>query len=129
MANSVKKLGIFLTAILLSFFTASKAMAADTRSLFGRMDNVALSGGYEVADKFTMSKFIGQIVSVFLSLLGLIFIVLIIYAGYNWMTAAGDSGKVDKAKETLWRAIIGLVITVGAYALWSWIFSAVVSPA
>ncbi len=91
-------------------------------SVFGRMDNVAKTGGYAAADEFTMSKLIGQAVSTFLGLLGVIFVVLIVFAGYNWMTAAGDSGKVDKAKETLWRAIIGLIITVGAYAIWWWVF-------
>ncbi|NTW22484.1 hypothetical protein HGA34_02985 [Candidatus Falkowbacteria bacterium] len=126
MTNSIKKLGFSLAAILLSFSVASKAIAAETRSLFGRMDNVALSGGYEVADKFTMARFIGQVISAFLSLLGIIFIVLIVYSGYNWMTAAGDSGKVDKAKETLWRAVIGLIITVGAYAIWVWISAAMI---
>lgn len=70
-------------------------------------------------DSVSLSGFVGDIVGVFFSLLGIIFVVLMIYAGYNWMTASGDQAKLDKAKDTIWRAIIGLIITVGAYAIWN----------
>lgn len=110
-----------ITFIAANFIFASNSLAV---SVFERMDNVAKTGGYEQVDEFSMATLIGQAVSVFIGLLGIIFVVLIILAGYNWMTAAGDSGKVDKAKETLWRAVIGLIITVGAYAIWRWFFFA-----
>lgn len=77
------------------------------------------NGPYEDADEGKMVELIGNVISVFLSLLGVIFILLTIYAGYNWMTANGDEGKVDKAKDILWRAVIGLIITVGSYAIWN----------
>jgi len=44
-----------------------------------------------------------------------------IYAGFKWMTAAGDPEDVKKAKATIRMAIIGLVITGSAYALWKFI--------
>jgi hypothetical protein len=37
------------------------------------------------------------------------------------MTAGGDPGKVDKAKQSITRAIIGIIIIVGAYALTSFV--------
>ena len=58
----------------------------------------------------------------FLSLLGVIFIILMIIAGYNWMSAAGDEQKVQKAKDTIKRAIIGLIIIVSAYAITYFVF-------
>ncbi|MEK7558059.1 MAG: hypothetical protein AAB530_02525 [Patescibacteria group bacterium] len=58
-----------------------------------------------------------------LGLLGIIFLILILYAGFNWMTAAGDEEKVTKAKETLSRAIIGLIIIVSAYLITIFVFS------
>jgi len=33
------------------------------------------------------------------------------------MTAQGDEKKVDKAKETIQRAITGLIIVIAAYAI------------
>lgn len=60
---------------------------------------------------------ISDIIKVFLSFLGVIFIVLIIYAGFMWMTAAGAEDKITKAKTTLAAAIIGLAIILAAYAI------------
>lgn len=117
------KLSFVVALLLVNLAAASNAVAG---SIFGRMDNVAKTGGYEQVDEFSLAKLIGQAVSVFLGLLGVIFVVLVVFAGYNWMTAGGDSAKVEKAKDTLWRAVIGLVITVGAYAIWRWVFFAFV---
>lgn len=60
---------------------------------------------------------ISDIIKVFLSFLGVLFIVLIIYAGFTWMTAAGAEDKITKAKTTLVAAIIGLTIILAAYAI------------
>jgi len=58
-----------------------------------------------------------------LSLIGIIFLALMLYAGYHWMTARGEEEKVEKAKDTIQRAIVGIIIVVGAYAIWKFIFS------
>lgn len=79
------------------------------------------TGPYQAATKTTMSEIIGSAINVFLSLLGVIFIVLIIYAGYNWMTAGGDEEKVKKAQDTIKKAVIGLIIIVSSYAIWNFI--------
>jgi ABC-type nickel/cobalt efflux system permease component RcnA len=64
-----------------------------------------------------MDSMIGNIIKIVLSFLGIIFLVLIIQAGYLWMTAQGDQAKVQKAKDIMERAVIGLIIVVGAYAI------------
>ena len=60
---------------------------------------------------------VSDIIKIFLSFLGVIFIVLIIYAGFMWMTAAGNADKVGKAKNTMIAAIIGLAVVLSAYAI------------
>jgi hypothetical protein len=40
------------------------------------------------------------------------------------MTAGGNEEKVSKAKTTLYRAIIGLIITISAYAITYFVFGA-----
>ena len=62
-------------------------------------------------------------IKAFLGLLGIIFLVLIIYAGFLWMTAQGDEEKVTKAKDTITRAVIGLVIIILAYSITYFVFS------
>jgi amino acid transporter len=64
-----------------------------------------------------LAGIVGIGIQAFLGLLGVIFLVLMLYAGYNWMIARGEEEKVTKAKDTLMRAIIGLLIVVGAYAI------------
>lgn len=63
------------------------------------------------------------IIQAFLSLLGIIFIVLIIIAGFKWMTAAGNEEQIKKSQATLKTAIIGLIIVLGAYAITYFVFN------
>lgn len=60
---------------------------------------------------------IGKLISALLSVLGVIFLLLIIWAGFTWMTAQGDPKKVDKAKDILITSVIGLIILLSAYAI------------
>ncbi len=60
---------------------------------------------------------VGNIIKSILSLVGIIFFVLTVYAGFLWMTARGDDSKIEKAKEILKSSITGLFIVVSAYAI------------
>ncbi len=64
---------------------------------------------------------IGSLISVLLSLLGVIFLLLIIYAGFTWMTAQGDTKKTQKAKDILITSVVGLIILLSAYAISSFV--------
>ena len=74
------------------------------------------------SDKNDLASIVGVVIQAFLSLLGVLFLVYMLYGGYNWMVAQGDEDKVKKAKETIQRAIIGLIITIAAYAISFWVF-------
>jgi len=52
-----------------------------------------------------------------MTLLGFLTVLLILYAGFLWMTAAGNEEKVATAKKILTNAVIGLVIIMCAYAI------------
>jgi len=60
-----------------------------------------------------------------LSFLGVIAVLIIIYGGFTWMTAAGNEEKVKKAKSMLQNGIIGLVIIILAYAITIFIFKVI----
>ncbi len=70
---------------------------------------------------------IGNIIRIFLGLLGTIAIVLVLYGGFLWMTAAGNEEKIEKAKKILTNAAIGLAIVLSAYAITSFIISRLLS--
>jgi uncharacterized BrkB/YihY/UPF0761 family membrane protein len=57
-----------------------------------------------------------------LTLLGLVFLVLIIYAGFSWMTAGGEEEKITKAKKMLSSSVIGLLIVLASYGISFYVF-------
>jgi len=65
----------------------------------------------------------GKIINFILTILGIVFIGLILYGGFQWMTAGGNEEKIKKAKTTLTRAIIGLVIVLAAYSISQFVIS------
>lgn len=82
----------------------------------GLLQATADSGGYDVS-KTDPAELVGNILKVFLSLLGVIFLILAFFAGYTWMTANGNEEAVKKAQDGLKNAIIGIVIVISAYAI------------
>jgi len=59
----------------------------------------------------------GDIIRVALGLLGIIFVAIIVYAGFVWMTAGGNEENAGKAKKLIFNGVIGLVIVLSAYAI------------
>jgi hypothetical protein len=71
--------------------------------------------GYKYTADF--QTIVGAVVTLVLGLLGVVFLVLAIYAGYSWMTAGGNEETVEKAKKTIVNSIIGIIVVLAAYAL------------
>lgn len=63
------------------------------------------------------TTFIGTAIAAVLGILGVIFLVLTIYAGLLWMTAGGNTDNVKKAKAILTNSVIGLIIVLSSYAI------------
>jgi len=74
-----------------------------------------------------LTEMIGNLINIFLGFLGIVFLVLTLYAGFLWMTAQGDDSKVKKAKDMLTQAIIGLIIIVAAYAISSFVMGSLIN--
>lgn len=60
---------------------------------------------------------IGRLIGTILSFVGVIFLILTIYAGITWMLARGNDQEVTKAQNLLINSIIGLIIVFAAYAI------------
>jgi len=60
---------------------------------------------------------LGLVIKGALSLVGTIFLVLTVYAGILWMTARGEDSAVEKSQNIIKASIIGLFITLSAYAI------------
>lgn len=69
---------------------------------------------------------IGDIIRGLLGFLGVIFLVLILYGGFLWMTSAGKEEQITKAKKIIANSAVGLFIIVVSYALTTWIFDVII---
>ena len=69
---------------------------------------------------------VGKIIRTILGLLGIIFVVLMVYAGFLWMTARGEEEPVSKAKDIIKQSIIGVIIIFLAYAITGFVINAIV---
>lgn len=77
------------------------------------------------ASTLTIGQWIGAyLITPALALIGVIFLVLMIYAGFLWMTARGAEKQVTQAKDLMIQAIIGVIIISAAYAVTTFIFNA-----
>lgn len=78
----------------------------------------------EIAGSKTVPGIVGRVVAIVLSLMGIVFFLLILYAGLSWMIARGNTEKIDAAKDVLEGAVIGLILIMAAYAIATFVFSA-----
>ncbi|MBI4599880.1 hypothetical protein HY732_03070 [Candidatus Uhrbacteria bacterium] len=78
------------------------------------LNNTGNLSGY--ANK-TLPEAVGNIILALISILGVIFVVLIVYAGFKWMLAQGDEQKTKEALGLIINSIIGLAIILAAYAI------------
>jgi len=60
---------------------------------------------------------IARAINLVLTFVGIIMVALIVYSGWQYMTAQGDKAKLEEAKKRIQNAVVGLIIIISAYAL------------
>ena len=121
------KIAAVLASLLFLFI--SSATLADTSGTYdfatqSGLNTTATQAGYSDALKaLSPSNLTSRAISIILSIIGLIFIGLMIYGGITWMTAEGNEQKVEKAKQVIIGSIVGLIIVLAAYAASNFIIS------
>jgi len=99
---------------------AFRVDSGDIYSNQDRLDSAAYNARFNIAGNagaLTPEQIISTAITALLSLLGVIFVALIVFSGFSWMIADGDEQKVTKAKGMIRESLIGLVIVLGAYAV------------
>ncbi len=113
---------------IIALFTATAASAApcldvEQNSLFGRFQRVACGAGYigpgnaTPVDQATIIGIIGGILNIVYGLTGVVFVGIIIYGGFFWLSARGNSTQVEEAEVLIRNSVIGIVITFSAFAI------------
>jgi hypothetical protein len=88
------------------------------------LTTTASEGGLSTTET-SIQVIIGRIINAALSLLGVIFVIMMIYGGFLWMTDTGDAAQVKKAKDIIRNAIIGIVIIALAFAITNFVLSTI----
>jgi len=110
-------LGLIVISNLLAFVLIPPTLAADEVGtlILDQLEPIEDIYGQEDVESDTFAKAIADIIKIILGFLGVIFLVLILYAGFMWMTSAGNDEKIGKAKKTMVAAVIGAAIVLSAY--------------
>ncbi|MDA3839495.1 MAG: hypothetical protein PF572_00245 [Patescibacteria group bacterium] len=124
MTQAKQKLLSFLVvfSFILSIFAVSPVFAvADLSSQEGfgsggsqSVSQVFVGGSSSPKD---VRVTIARIIRSLLGFLGIIFVILFLYAGFLWMTAGGNEAKVEESKKYISRSIIGLIIILASYSI------------
>lgn len=118
----IKKILILFFVLLLPVFVWASAVDES----FSNFYDAAGNAGFDTSITSNyISQQVGAIIGQLLILLGSAAIVIIIYAGYLWMTAGDNSEQIKKAKQWLINGVIGLAIISTAYAITSFVIGAV----
>ncbi|KKQ27553.1 MAG: hypothetical protein US42_C0008G0064 [Candidatus Magasanikbacteria bacterium GW2011_GWC2_37_14] len=108
---------LFLLVGLVIVFSPVLAMAEDSYGL------ETTAGAAKLKSDKDLPTLVGNVAGTALSLVGVIFFALMIYAGFLWMTAQGKEEQAKKALDTIIACIIGLIIILAAYAITRFIFN------
>ena len=127
MSTKAFKIALAAVGVGLSLALVVAPMAS---SLFNQPGYVGASAaeeikkGYEQAggtEGDSLPNIVGTVINTMLFIVGVLAVIMIIYSGIRYITAHGDKGQVESAKNTLIYSIVGLVVAIVAYAIVNWV--------
>lgn len=65
----------------------------------------------------TATEIVTNILNTAYFLAGIVAVGMIIFAGIQYLTANGESGKAKKAMDTIIFSVVGLIIVIAAFAI------------
>jgi hypothetical protein len=107
-------------AVLITALAPSTVLAQASSGL----DATAKAAGIAGVAGGSIDSLVARVIAYVLGLTGIVFMGLVIYSGFLWMTAAGNEEKVSQAKRLLAAAVIGIAIVTGAYYITEAVFQA-----
>jgi len=119
--NNLQKISRHFVAfmLLMSMFVGTRLLAAptwETQTGFetnGTIKNAFVSSG----EGQNIGQVIGNVINIALGFLGIIFVVILVMAGFKYFTAQGSEAKTKEAISSIKTAVIGLIIILMSYAI------------
>jgi len=82
---------------------------------FFNLDTAGRIAGLETTE--SLGTRAGKVANVILKMLGILFVILMIFGGIIWMTAAGNEERISQAKQLIIAASVGFIITFMSYSI------------
>ncbi|MCK5510714.1 hypothetical protein KAI65_04205 [Candidatus Parcubacteria bacterium] len=113
MPNILKKLfmPLILAVLVFNFLVPVQVGALDLGMDYAENLDLPAAEDSDVRDMAV------TVVRYLITFLGIIAVVIILYGGFVWMTAAGNDDRVSKAKSIIVAGIIGLIVIMAAFAI------------
>lgn len=120
---------VFTFNMALAFSTPALAEASD--NFWGNAaektyikTNSGLPANENISDP---RRLVVQIIKLVLGFLGILAVIIILYAGFKWMLSGGSEDKISEAKKMLIAGLIGLIIILFSYIIANFVISAIVN--
>lgn len=113
MKNIIQKLVLAFGVMgLVVLPLAPTAVFADTAKIQEGIDAAGGDGGGP-----TIQESIKNIANILLFIIGAVAVIFIIYGGFRYTTSGGDASSTKAAKDTIFYAVIGLMVAIFAFAI------------
>ena len=105
---------------VLAFCLFSAWHPALAQDMTEQLASVGASSGLPTAN---VAIIVARIIRIVLGTLGIIFTIVIIYAGFLFLTAQGDVDKVKTAKKMITNGVIGMIICILSFSIAQFVLS------
>lgn len=82
----------------------------------------------QIGNSSHIREFVHKVLNFLLQFLGLLALVMVIYAGFRYLTSLGDDGAAENARKTIQHVVIGIIIVLASFALVWTVINFVVNP-
>ncbi|MDD5251528.1 MAG: pilin [Patescibacteria group bacterium] len=119
--NKTLLVAFAVTLLMSAAFFVAPVLAVetglDTTAGVAGLKGTAVSGGLGLI----VAKLIQQLIAI----IGVIFVAIMVYSGFRWMTAGDSEENINEAKGLIRNAVIGLAIVLAAYSITSYVIDTV----
>ncbi len=112
--------GLTLSLLQLSFVLVTTPVGAQENHLLQSQEgfqNNEIQSAFTNEEPEDIRVTVVRIINIVLSVVGVVFLILIVLAGFKYMTAAGNEDQVSTAVKQITQAVIGFVIIASAWGV------------
>jgi hypothetical protein len=113
-----KKIITTIAILMLFYFLFSNIAEAQVQAVtqYKLLEGLPVQG-LEQGQSATFNSYANGAIRLGIIIAALLAVVMLVIAGIMYMSAGGSTGRVEKAKDLIWNAIIGLIIAVSYYLI------------